>query len=1024
MTIEIPLSLLRSIENGNCVLFLGAGIGRHLITNGQPIPTGKQLAQELCAKFSFPESDDLPLVSSAVEIEKGRKELESFIGKRFADAQPDGDLQWLLAQRWKSIYTTNYDEGIKRAFELNSHLKQRPEIFSLSKDVVSYDPRVSVPIIHLHGAIYGEHKTSLVITSNDFITYKEKRRMLFDLLKHDAATSTILYVGYSNKDPNWNVLIKELQDDFFPSSLPSSFRVDPFIGELEKRVLDASGLQTVQTDLNGFVNGLKATLSPPVDVDALKGLKQGIPTDFHRSFEQSPAATLRLLKCWTYVNQAPFDNKQNLVSFLKGDKPNWALMGGGSYFERDLEEKVYDDCLDYITSPSPRPTIASVFAPAGYGTTTLLMALAVRLVRQKAAAIFYLNEAAELNEGDVEFATEATDETCIFVIDNASHHKYKIQNILHRFREKKKPLLLILGSRKNEWHQAGAAKVGGIEYAIDPLSEEEINKLLTFLRQHSSLGILENLAQDLQIAAIKNKLGKELLVTMREATEGKAFDAILEDEYRKISNDGAQKIYLMVSCFYQFGSILRTGLLAKICDINETKLHPLLNTHLEGVVVHEDIDVSRGIYGVRPRHRKIAEIVWERCGDPKLREDILQKSLENLNLTHRSDRDAFDNFVQADHLIDLISSLDNKIRFFETASRKDPDNPYIWQHFARMFTREKRYEMALDQIEKAIVLDSNRRILYHTKGEILAQIAYSAESMDIARKRLIQSEAAFQTGLKLKPNDEYCLHGLASLYFNWAKRLSETDTDESSEYLSKAEKEISEGIKIASYKEHLWILSSHIADYVGDSPNHILSLQKAISSTSGAFLSRYLLGRTYRRKGKYQDALDVLTPAFKSNTDNFRIALECGECYLGLGKTYSEAIALLNIASLHGMKDPRFIAMLSGLYYLNEQYSEADKILSEATKQSFSYEERRTAYFKPPSKQNADIPFSVSGRATRVGKGLAWIEVTGRPRNLPCPGSKWGSMVLLPDMPVECELVFNAEGPLAVNPREASNKLF
>ncbi|MEZ5814421.1 MAG: tyrosine-type recombinase/integrase [Alphaproteobacteria bacterium] len=102
---QIPLSLQQAIESGKCVLFLGAGIGGHLTTNGKPLPNGWELAQELCKKFDLEakESYQLPLVSRVVELKKGRKELESYIHKRLSDAQPDEDLQWLLSLNWRSI---------------------------------------------------------------------------------------------------------------------------------------------------------------------------------------------------------------------------------------------------------------------------------------------------------------------------------------------------------------------------------------------------------------------------------------------------------------------------------------------------------------------------------------------------------------------------------------------------------------------------------------------------------------------------------------------------------------------------------------------------------------------------------------------------------------------------------------------------------------------------------------------------------------------------------------------------------
>ncbi len=1020
---QIPLSLQQAIESGKCVLFLGAGIGEHLVTNGKPLPVGLGLAQELCEKFDIDPNGnyDLKLVSKVIEIQKGRKELESYLHKRLSNAEPDEYLQWLLSLNWRSIYTTNFDEGIEKSFSLNSNPIRNPIIYSLSQDIIDYDQRLEVPIIHLHGTLYGVRKSNIVITTQDYITYKEKRRMLFELLKRDAAISTILYVGYSNKDPNWNALITELQDEFSPKEIPNSYRVAPNTDELEKTVLKDSGVTTIDLDLAGFVKSLKSSINAQENIDNLGKYRENIPSDFHVNFDECPAAVLRLFNSWVYVNQAPFDEGQNIQAFLKGDKPNWALVSHDNFFKRDIEDSVYDECLEYITSSKERPSVISLMEPAGYGTTTFLMSLAVRLVKDKAGYVFFLRESASLGEGDIEFSINSLPSTCIFFIDNASSYKEKIQEVVHKYRDGKKHLLFVLGSRKNEWLQLGGGRLGK-EFNLEQLSENEIGELLDFLEKNGSLGVLEPLSHELRVAAIKTKLGKELLVTMREATEGHAFDAILEGEYRNIGDEISQKIYLIVSCFYQYGSLLRTRLLAELCEIDESDLHPVMNQYLDGVIITEEINISLGVYGVRPRHRKIAEIIWERCGEKSMRDMFLQRSLELLNLNFKSDKDAFENFILSDNLIDSISDFDGKVKFFETACRKDPANAYIWQHYARMLSREKKFDLALNQIDKAINIDS-KRILYHTKGKILADIAFNSDSVDIARKRLSQSEAAFNYGLGIKSNDEYCLHGLAELYFGWAKYIKSHDADEANDYMAKAESQISEALKKASNKEELWILSSKISDFIGDNPSQVRALANAIQASNTGDKARFILGKVYRKQQEYDMACSILQPVFTNNPEDFRVAIEYAKSLLGAGKLISEAIAVLNLSTLQGYKDPRFISFLGGLYFLEGRFTDAENVFSETQKQNFSNEESRSAHFKPKDFNDMSKPYAVLGKVISVKKGYAFIEITGYPDNIICPGSKWGVKVLKSEMEVKCELAFSAKGPVAVQPQEIKTLL-
>jgi hypothetical protein len=59
--LELPLALRQSLEAGDCVLFIGAGIGRHLLRDGLPAPTGVELAGELAGEFKIESENPNPV---------------------------------------------------------------------------------------------------------------------------------------------------------------------------------------------------------------------------------------------------------------------------------------------------------------------------------------------------------------------------------------------------------------------------------------------------------------------------------------------------------------------------------------------------------------------------------------------------------------------------------------------------------------------------------------------------------------------------------------------------------------------------------------------------------------------------------------------------------------------------------------------------------------------------------------------------------------------------------------------------
>lgn len=1014
---ELPLGLKHALEAGECVLFIGSGAGRYLKKpDGSEAPDGETLAKELASHFNIDpqEEYDLAKISKIAEIRKGHRELMAFLRHRLSDLQPDPTMQWLCSIRWRAIFTTNYDRGIQRAYELTGKPAQNFRTITATSDIVPIDYRFDVPIYHLHGALFESESPEIIITEDDYVVFRERRRMLFELLKKEFITSTILYVGYSNRDPNWKTVQREIASEFYPSAMPMSYRVAPDTTPMDREILLSNHIHSLDMDLEEFVALASASLSvTDEDRDRLKRLRREVPPDLTDAFEKNPVAITRLLASWTYVNQAPFSDRSNVNLFLQGDRPNWALIANHHYFERDIEEEVYDDLLDYATGVVQTASVRILLGPAGYGVSSVLMSLAVKLIKEKAGPVFMLKPGCNLLEGDVEFAATLFAQRPFFFVDTASDHIENLRTIMQRFREEHISGMFLLGERLNEWRQnVGALR--GKEFMMEPLSDTEINRLLDFLGEQSALNRIESLPRDLQFFAIKKNYNKELLVAMREATEGKDFDAILVDEYRGIGDVTARLAYLIVCCFFQDGTHVRATLLAEMIGKNIAEYFKVTSRTTEGVILYDSIDESRGLNAARARHRTIASVVWERCGSPEEKERIIKLALDNLNLNYPSDSKAFESFYRSDRVIDAIRSLDGKIDFFEKACKKDPVSPYVRQHYARMLMRENRLELALAQVNSAIGMDNKVRVLYHTKGLVLSKMAMGTESADLARRRLLQGEAVFSQGISMAPRDHYCYQGLAELYFGWARRCgSET---EAAEYIAKAEEVISRGLREVRVRDGLWIESANVQKFLGNNPGYLGALEKAVSVTPGSIVARYLLGRAYRKEGRMKEAADVLKPVIVNYPEEYRSHVEYAVLLYHLGKGYGECIAVLRQSTLYGYSDPRFISTLGGMLFMDNAFSEAEKVFDESNKRNFTVTELNMIQFRPIDQKNLNQPYEVRGRVQSVKAGYAWIESEGFPRPFLCPGSKFRGLLMQKGLRLVFELAFNARGPIADNP--------
>src|SRR5262245_19550666 len=456
---SIPLALRHALESGECVLFVGAGIGRYVSRpDGNSGPDAEALAKELAENFELTVDGnyDLAQISEIVELRRGRPELEVFLKQKLASLEPNDTLRWLFSLRWKAIFTTNYDYVIERAYELNPSPRQQPKSFSITSDLVHSDARLDVPIYHLHGSLFGQSQPNIIITQSDYAKFKERRRMLFELLKTEFATSNILYVAYSNRDPNWRMVRSEVESEFYPSKMPPSFRVAPNTDRLDAEILKSKGIETIDATLEEFHQVAAANLQDLEDkANWLKKLGTNVPSRLFETYERNPAAVLRFLASWTYVNQAPFNESPNTQAFLKGDRANWALIAQRQHFERDIEEELYDDLLDYATSTSTNPRSVVLLGAAGYVMTTQLMSTAMRLVEEQAGPVFMQRPGTSFLEGDVAFAASIfPNERPVFIVDNAADFVSRIGLAIASLRDLHLPAFFLLGERKNEWRQS------------------------------------------------------------------------------------------------------------------------------------------------------------------------------------------------------------------------------------------------------------------------------------------------------------------------------------------------------------------------------------------------------------------------------------------------------------------------------------------------------------------------------------------------------------------------------------------
>jgi tetratricopeptide (TPR) repeat protein len=1018
---DISTDLKIALETGSCVLFVGAGMGYNMLdTEGNCMPDGKGLAKMIACKFSLPDVEEYSLadVASYVAIKKnGRKELTSYIRSVLANALPDDSMKWIPTVRWKAIYTTNYDNTIQKAYDSCEIPAQEYKTITHITEYDDFDNTRVVPIIHLHGSLFdGENTDNIIISQEDYVYYSERRKSLFNLLQYCFVKNCVLFTGYSHNDPNFTAVLSEIATEIAPSTIRKSYRIDPYTNDVSRAILASRNIETIKNSFTEFVAAAKVQLELKSTVKITETEAKNLyPRDYWSLLDTAIIPISRLFNSWDYVNQPRLMGKPDVYSFVRGDKASWDIIMQNKYFSRTLEENMVFQMLDYATDKKKNVNVCTLTGAAGYGITTLMMIVAAKVTQEKMGQVYFLRDGRKLNEGDIFFAYEnrIDDAKCFFFIDNAADHSSDISRIIKLSREQGKNIAFILADRQNELATKNMLGRGDIHH-IEPLCDTEIESIIDFLSENNELNKLQFLQRDDQIAIIRQNYNRELLVTIREATEGKSFDAIIQDEYHSICDSFCQRAYKLIACLHQFDVQVRMELLTSILDVELTQFYTQAENPLKGVIVYDLYNAENEVYVARTRHRLIAQIVWDNCIPKTEKENIINSVLSVINISHYLDRKAFEQLYRSEKLIDALPSLDSRMRFFNEACNIDPDNAYIWQHYARMLLRNEQDEVALSTIEKAIKMSPNIRILYHTKGTILQQMALRASTLEIGRKRVAQSEEEYQTTIRLNERDPYGYQGLGELYLQWAKAVE--DIKEETLYLSKAEEILTKGLLKVFDKDSIWVELSKIDEYLNDTPGQVDKLKQAVSLAPESPIANFLLGKTYSLQGEYDEAIKIFQKIFQTRPQEYRSSIEYAKAKVlkekGSSDSIKEAISILQQSTLSGFADAYFIATLGGLLYLDEQFSESEVVFGEARKREIQYV--FSSLFIP---QNWNIKSVYSAKVKYVTGGHSTV-IIDRYGEVHCPYSKVDGLILTRDMRVNICLQFNIRGPIAFIQKE------
>lgn len=250
-TMNIPTEIQDAIKNNRLVIFAGSGLSTKF-----KLPTWSKLAEEIISEINEEKFNDLlPLLKSGLlspievldKIETEHQKVSTYIKNNFKiEKNQDLSLHKKVFELTESIITTNYDNAFEEACSNTITATKPTSIFNLSRLNKTDNPY----IFKIHGC-YTEPDNCILFSSQYKKLYdgdnasKEKLKSIF-------LDKTILFIGFSFKDPDINLIFSNL-DSLFDNNIRHFILTNEEESFGKFKFLKSLPIQNYETEINTFI---------------------------------------------------------------------------------------------------------------------------------------------------------------------------------------------------------------------------------------------------------------------------------------------------------------------------------------------------------------------------------------------------------------------------------------------------------------------------------------------------------------------------------------------------------------------------------------------------------------------------------------------------------------------------------------------------------------------------------------------------------------------------------------------------
>lgn len=364
-------------------------------------------------------------------------------------------------------------------------------------------------------------------------------------------------------------------------------------------------------------------------------------------------------------------------------------------------------------------------------------------------------------------------------IDNAQLFGPLTYRLIEELSRADVPPVLLFASRMNVFERQLKAieeRADARVFELGDLSDAEISRLLGVLEAHAQLGHLAAMTDRDRFHEFKVRAKKQILVAMREATEGYGFDEIVRHEFEEIDNREARILFLCAAVATAELIALTNEQLLACAEVSPAGALTIIRRNLRGLVTEDEGG------RVPARHPLIAELIVDRLAS---RADVADAYVRLLNtIAHdiysgsgRSRR-TWRLFVR---LIDhkriysrFAENLELARSIFLSVDRYFQDDGHFWLQFANLEIEYGEARNARPHLAYAESLMPHHPFVQTTKAHLALRESRDAQSREEALALRREAEEILMRQIKESGrSDEYPYHVYIVGVLHWLERWAE-----------------------------------------------------------------------------------------------------------------------------------------------------------------------------------------------------------------------------------------------------------